>query len=556
MLSPRLAAAFAWLLMASCSSGGGRCSSPNRDAVGSPSPAQRDVDSLYVDAFRPGESASQVSAELTDPIETSVSKCDGIASTRGFSEAGRSRVALVAKTGVDASTLRACVREHLNAARPILPEDAELPIVRSHDTPVVALVALRDARRSTLDLHIEADRIRRAIEPISGVTETRICGPEPALLVTVDPVQLRSRALGIKAVIDALQNPRAGNTASPADMSIEGLGDAVIASSNGAPIKIRDVAILSLEAAPGSCRATDLSGEAVIAIEVHGSETAGGLLDAALMPVREAMPAGTTMTIQRTRDLAKVVVERVDMKGRAPAPKSSDSPGMVLDTGGSSTIVWLSAPKETGASWLVDLVPKLAPSPDWTPIAIEAPSARASAVPLWVALATTPECRDALPKLHDALAQRAVPGSVREVGLGVRTNEHRERTIEIDRERAADLGVNVLEIAQGIRAAVSGIPVTGRTPPVLVRLQVPDDPNLWMTSVDVPSVKGGLVPLAEVIRTREEPASGPLLRLDRENVVVVFALLTPGTEMPDEAWVQSKIGAPACRVIRVGSGEW
>ncbi len=509
-----------------------------------------------MDAFRPGESASQVSVELTDPIETSVGKCDGIASMRGFSDAGRSRVVLVANAGVDASALRECVREHLNAARPILPQDAALPIVRSPDTPVVALVALRDARRSTLDLRVEAERIRRAIEPISGVTETRVCAPDPAMLVTVDPGQLRSHAVGLKAVIDALQNPRTDNTANTADVSIDGLQDVVIASSNGAPIKIRDLASLSLEATPGSCRATDLSGEAVIAIEVHGLETAGDLLDAALTPVRAAMPAGTTMTIQRTRDLAKIVIDRVETKGRAPAPKSSAPPGVVLDPGGSSTIVWLTAPKATDPSWLVDLVPKLAPSPDWTPIAVEAPSARASAAPLWVALATTPECRDALPKLHDALAQRAVPGSVREAGLGVRTNEHPERTIEIDRERAADLGVNVSEIAEGIKAAVSGIPITGRTPEVIVRLRVPDDPSLWMTSVDVPSVKVGVVPLAEVTRTREEPASGPLLRLNRENVVVAFALLTPGAEMPDEVWVQSKIGAPACRVIRVGSGEW
>jgi multidrug efflux pump subunit AcrB len=123
-----------------------------------------------------------------------------------------------------------------------------------------------------------------------------------------------------------------------------------------------------------------------------------------------------------------------------------------------------------------------------------------------------------------------------------------ELGLSIDRERAADLGVRVADVAETLRLFVGGDEVTkyrehGESYPVHVRGQAADRADLdGLSLVMVPSSKLGSVPLVDLVRA--EPAAGPasITRLDRRRQVMLTANLAPGA-------AQSEVMAGVDRAI-------
>jgi HAE1 family hydrophobic/amphiphilic exporter-1 len=106
--------------------------------------------------------------------------------------------------------------------------------------------------------------------------------------------------------------------------------------------------------------------------------------------------------------------------------------------------------------------------------------------------------------------------------------------VRIDRARASDLGVNVVELANALRLAVGGVPVGtfadgGEQYDVLVRagLDARADPRA-IGLLTVPSVRGSSVRVADVARIVESVGPASIQHLARQRQVTVYANVQPG----------------------------
>ncbi len=148
---------------------------------------------------------------------------------------------------------------------------------------------------------------------------------------------------------------------------------------------------------------------------------------------------------------------------------------------------------------------------------------------------------DQLAKSSTAAVERlrAVPGAV-DVDTSLILGKP-EVHVRVDRDRAADLGVDVADVAATLRLVVGGAPVSsyvekGETYDVFVRAgaeQRRDEAALAM--VMVPSQKHGLVRLLDVVRFQEEAGPSQIERYNRKRQVLLTANLAPGVAQGDVA---------------------
>ena len=102
------------------------------------------------------------------------------------------------------------------------------------------------------------------------------------------------------------------------------------------------------------------------------------------------------------------------------------------------------------------------------------------------------------------------------------------------RERAAELGVNVAQIAEAIQILIGGVragkfSVDGRRIDMRVRLQTDQRSTAdAIGALRVRSNSGDLIPLREVVEWREKPTLQSIVRRDRERAIAIFANVAPG----------------------------
>jgi HAE1 family hydrophobic/amphiphilic exporter-1 len=109
-----------------------------------------------------------------------------------------------------------------------------------------------------------------------------------------------------------------------------------------------------------------------------------------------------------------------------------------------------------------------------------------------------------------------------------------ELRVSVDRDRAADLGVNVADVAGTLRTLVAGVKVgsyaeNGEEYDVRVRAEreYRNDANA-LGLLSVPSKKAGTVPVSSVVTTEESHAASQINRLGRQRQVTFMANVAPG----------------------------
>jgi HAE1 family hydrophobic/amphiphilic exporter-1 len=141
-----------------------------------------------------------------------------------------------------------------------------------------------------------------------------------------------------------------------------------------------------------------------------------------------------------------------------------------------------------------------------------------------------------------------------ETSLERRTPEIR---VNIDRDKAADLGVGVDNIATSLRTLVGGEEVTKYKEaddqyPVRLRLQEDFRKDAEVISrLYVSSARKGLIPLNNVVRISEEKGPNRIDRLDRERQVGIFANLDPRLTTIGDA---VKVMAPKITAAKLPQG--
>jgi HAE1 family hydrophobic/amphiphilic exporter-1 len=109
-----------------------------------------------------------------------------------------------------------------------------------------------------------------------------------------------------------------------------------------------------------------------------------------------------------------------------------------------------------------------------------------------------------------------------------------ETSLHIDRERAADLGVKVADIAATLGLYVGGAEVSryeenGESYPIFVRGEAKTRSGVdGLELVGVPSSSGTSIPVMELVRAEKDTGPASIMRLNRRRQVMLFANLAPG----------------------------
>jgi HAE1 family hydrophobic/amphiphilic exporter-1 len=148
----------------------------------------------------------------------------------------------------------------------------------------------------------------------------------------------------------------------------------------------------------------------------------------------------------------------------------------------------------------------------------------------------------ALSNYADELVKRSEKvGGIVDADTTLKLNKP-ELRVEIDRERAADLGVDTSDIATSLRMMVGGDQEASRFRDasmnedydVQLRLIEADRSDAETISrLYVPSSRGGLVRLDNLVKIRRDTSPSRIDRLDRERQVSVRASVAPGYALAD-----------------------
>jgi HAE1 family hydrophobic/amphiphilic exporter-1 len=217
-----------------------------------------DLPTVSVRTELAGASAEEVESQVTREIEQVVNTVQGIRELRSISGPGQSIVIVEFELRRNIDVAAQDVREKVALAIRNLPRDAKAPIIAKFDNdqaPALTVAVAGD--RPLRELTEVADKIVKVqLERSFGVGEVRLVGGlNRAINIWVEADRLAAYQLPITAVRDALVRQNAdmpgGNvTAGLRESSLRTIGrvadpkafdDVVIATVNGAPIRVRDV---------------------------------------------------------------------------------------------------------------------------------------------------------------------------------------------------------------------------------------------------------------------------------------------------------------------------
>jgi len=281
---------------------------------------------VSINTESPGYTPLEVEQRVSFPVETAMAGIPKLSYTRSVSRYGLSQVTVVFEEGTDIYFARQLVSERLSSAKANLPPsleptlgpiatglgeifmftvDAEPDAINSDGSPVTPMDL-----RSVHDWIIRPQLMRvpgvAEINPIGGFKKEILVAPEPAKLLAYG-VSYRDV---LRAVQDNNTNRGVGfiehNGAQwlmrvPGQAaSLDDLGNIVIAQNQGVPVRVKDVASVSLGKELRSGAATQNGREVVMSTVFmligENSRTVANDVAIKLEEVKSSLPEGITVT--------------------------------------------------------------------------------------------------------------------------------------------------------------------------------------------------------------------------------------------------------------------
>lgn len=277
---------------------------------------------VQVNTEAPGYSPLEAEQRVTMPIEASLAGLPRLQETRSLSRYGLSQVTVVFEDGTDIYFARQLVNERLQEARGRLPgglTPALGPIATGlGEIYMWTVEALPGARKpdgtpyTPMDLReIQDWIIKPQLRTVRGVTEINtIGGYEKQYLVAIAPERLVTYGLSLQDVVQALERNN-GNVGAgyierrgeqyliraPGQVAgIADIGDIVVSSPRGAPVRIRDLASVSLGGELRTGAATQNGQEVVLGtvfmLMGENSRDVSRAVDERLKEVNSSLPKG------------------------------------------------------------------------------------------------------------------------------------------------------------------------------------------------------------------------------------------------------------------------
>jgi Cu(I)/Ag(I) efflux system membrane protein CusA/SilA len=280
-------------------------------------PDLSDVQVIIQTDFR--EQAPQiVEDQVTYPITTEMLKVPGAQVVRGFSFFGLSLVYVIFEDGTDIYWARSRVLEYINGIRPHLPPGVEPTL--GPDATGVGWVFQYVLESDSLDLAelrtLQDWYLRYQLTAVPGVSEVASLGGfEKQYQVEVNPERLRAFDIPVTRVVEAIGTHNVDIGARVLEMGgreymIRGLGYlgdledirnvAVASTPGGTPIRVADVATVSVGPAPRR-GAADLNGQgevvAGIVVMRFGSDAYSTIqaVKERIAQIQEGLPPGVRL---------------------------------------------------------------------------------------------------------------------------------------------------------------------------------------------------------------------------------------------------------------------
>ncbi len=224
---------------------------------------QIDVTMANVIVPWPGAGVKDVEAMVATPAEQVLSQMTGVEHVMSVSRPGVAVLTVQFKVGVPRQAAVVRLHDAVGANADWLPQGLGVlpPIIKPKgvdDVPIVALT-LHSARADTgaFDLERVANSIQAELKRVPGTREVyNIGGPGRAVLVEVDPERLAASGVSLLELRGALQSANMGLPVGemlggnrtvaietgPFLQSARDVADLVLASRNGRPVTLKDVA--------------------------------------------------------------------------------------------------------------------------------------------------------------------------------------------------------------------------------------------------------------------------------------------------------------------------
>jgi multidrug efflux pump len=228
---------------------------------------QVDYPTIEVRTFYPGASPAVMASGVTAPLEQQFGRMPGLEQMTSASSAGASVITLQFRLDVALDVAEQEVQAAINAATNLLPPDLPAPPVYAKINPADAPILTLAATSATLPLTSVHDlvetRLAQKIAQLPGVGLVTVSGGQrPAVRIRFDPRKLAAYRLHIDDVRTTIANantnlpkgtfdgPSRAYTIKANDQLTdpEQFLDLVIAYRDGAPVRLGDVAEVSLAA--------------------------------------------------------------------------------------------------------------------------------------------------------------------------------------------------------------------------------------------------------------------------------------------------------------------
>ncbi|MDN4574804.1 CusA/CzcA family heavy metal efflux RND transporter [Pandoraea cepalis] len=240
-----------------------------------------------------GMTSEQVETLVTQPLENALGGMVGLQSIRSRSMQGLSAITLVFDNSANVMQVRQLVTERINGLAAILPAGVKPPrlLPLTTTTSVVRTIGLTSKTRSLADLYdIAKWTVKPQLLSVPGVADVIVFGGNTRQMqIQVDPAKLMRYGLSIQDVIAAARqstgvrgagfiensNQRIAINADGQIATPEKLAGIVLRSSNGAAVRLGDVADVTWGSAPpvGAASIMGKPGVMVVMESQYGTNT-------------------------------------------------------------------------------------------------------------------------------------------------------------------------------------------------------------------------------------------------------------------------------------------
>ena len=277
---------------------------------------------VQINTQAPGYSPMETEQRVTYPIETVMAGLPNLEQTRSLSRYGLSQVTVIFKDGTDIYFARQLVNERIQEARDKLPPGitpAMGPISTGLGEIYLWTVEAKDGAKkpdgqpyTATDLReIQDWIIKPQLRNVPGVTEINsIGGFAKEYQISPIPERLASLGVTLQDIVTALDrnngNVGAGYIEKRGEQylirapgqvkSLEDIGNVILSSANGVPVRVKDVAEVGIGRELRTGAATDNGREVVLGTVFmligENSRTVSQAVDKKMVEVNKSLPEG------------------------------------------------------------------------------------------------------------------------------------------------------------------------------------------------------------------------------------------------------------------------